>query len=59
MDTGQGSQYWCARSRKHGHNPLPTVLFQKAARSTFLEFRFFSWDRRMERVSPSIQSQLL
>lgn len=59
MWTAARTQSRCARSRKHGHEPLPTVFFQKAARSTFFKFHFFSWDPRMERGSPRIQSQRL
>lgn len=48
-----------ASSKKHDHYPLPILSLRKAARSTFFEFRFFSWGPQDRERNPSIQSPLL
>lgn len=53
VETGQGSQSQCTSSKWHGQYPLPTSLFQKAARSTLLEFHFFLGTLDGERTPPA------
>lgn len=52
VETGQGSQSQCTSSKWHGQYPLPTSLFQKAARSTLLRVSLLFLGPRMERGHP-------